>query len=62
LQAFFWKNITTESLQIDAMLVPTLAIGFWMGIRIVGRIKEEYYRKLVLLLTLAGSVLMLIKR
>ena len=62
LQAFFWKNITLKSLQIDAVLIPTLAIGFWMGVRIVGKIKEEYYRKLVLLLTLVGSVLMLVKR
>ena len=62
LQVFFWKNITVQSLKIDAMLVPTLAIGFVAGIFIVGKIKDEQYRKVVLILTLAGSILMLLRR
>lgn len=61
-QVFFWKNITLHSLSVDAVLLPALALGFWIGLRIVGRIKEEQYRKLVLMLTLAGSLLMLLKR
>jgi uncharacterized membrane protein YfcA len=62
LQVFFWKNITVQSLKIDAMLVPTLALGFGAGIYIVGKIKDEHYRKVVLVLTLAGSILMLLRR
>ena len=62
LQVFFWKNITIQSLKVDALLVPTLAIGFVTGIFIVGKIKDEQYRKVVLILTLAGSILMLIRR
>lgn len=61
-QVFFWKNITPQTLQTDAILVPTLALGFWMGIRVVGKIKDDTYRKLVIVLTLVGSVLMLFKR
>jgi uncharacterized protein len=62
LQVFFWKNITIQSLKVDALLVPTLAIGFVAGIFIVGKIKDEQYRKVVLILTLAGSILMLLRR
>ena len=62
LQVFFWKNITVQSLKIDALLVPTLAIGFVAGIFIVGKIRDEQYRKVVLILTLAGSILMLVRR
>ena len=62
LQVFFWKNITVQSLKIDAFLAPTLAIGFVAGIFIVGKIKDEQYRKVVLILTLAGSILMLLRR
>jgi uncharacterized membrane protein YfcA len=51
-----------QSLKIDALLVPTLALGFWAGIFIVGKIKDEHYRKVVLVLTLAGSILMLLRR
>lgn len=60
-QVFYWKNITLQSLQTDMVLVPTLALGFWSGLHMVGKIKDEQYRKLVILLTLIGSVLMLIK-
>jgi uncharacterized membrane protein YfcA len=61
-QVFYWKNITVSTLQVDAMLVPTLAFGFWAGIKVVGRIRDEQYRKLVIALTLVGSLLMLFKR
>lgn len=61
-QIFFWKNINLHTLQVDAVLVPTLALGFFSGIKIVGKIKDEQFRKVVIILTLVGSILMLIKR
>ena len=61
-QVFFWHNINMHSLQTDLMLIPALALGFWLGLRIVDRIRDEQYRKLVILLTLIGSILMLFKR
>jgi uncharacterized membrane protein YfcA len=61
-QVIFWKNINLQSLKIDSVLIPTLALGFWAGIYIVGRIKDEQYRKFVIVLTLVGSIVMLFKR
>lgn len=61
-QIFFWKNITEQSIKTDLVLVPTLALGFWVGLKIVGRIKDEYYRQLIIILTLLGSVIMLVKQ
>jgi uncharacterized membrane protein YfcA len=61
-QIFFWKNITSQSLQTDMVLIPTLALGFWAGLRIVGKINDDHYRKLVIALTLIGCVMMLVKR
>jgi uncharacterized membrane protein YfcA len=61
-QIIFWKNIDTNSLKVDAILIPTLAVGFWAGLKLVGKIKDEQYRKLVMVLTLFGSLLMLFKR
>ncbi len=60
-QIFYWKNINADTLKTDLFLVPALAIGFWAGIIWVGRISDAKYRKMVLLLTLAGAVLMLIR-
>lgn len=62
LQAFFWHNITLQSLAVDALLIPMLALGFWIGVRIVRKIQDEQYRKLVILLTLIGSLFMLLRR
>lgn len=61
-QAFFWHNINTQTLQTDLVLIPALAMGFWCGLKIVGKIKDEQYRKLVIVLTLIGSIMMLVKR
>ena len=60
-QVFYWKNITIETLKIDAYLIPALALGFIAGVLLVGKIRDEQYRKLVIILTLAGSALMLFR-
>jgi hypothetical protein len=61
-QALFWKNITMSSLRIDLLLLPALVLGFWAGIRIVARIKDDSYRKIVIVLTLIGAVFIFLKR
>ncbi len=61
-QVFYWKNINSQSLLTDMFLLPALVLGFVLGIRLVDRLKDDSYRKVVMLLTLFGSVLMLLKR
>jgi len=60
-QIFYWKNITLETVKFDLFLVPALAIGFVAGVFLVGKIRDEQYRKLVIILTLLGSALMLFR-
>ncbi len=62
LQALFWKNITPSSLWIDLLLLPALIIGFFSGIWLVARIKDDSYRKVVILLTLIGAVFIFLKQ
>lgn len=61
-QVLFWKNITSSSLQIDLLLLPALAIGFFIGLKIVKRIKDHHYRKVVIVLTLIGAVVIFLKK
>ncbi len=61
-QIFYWKNITEASLQTDLLLLPPLAFGFWIGIKIVNRIKDDNYRKVVIVLTLIGAVVIFLKQ
>ncbi len=55
-QVFFWKNITPESLYTDLFLLPSVLIGFWIGVKIVSKIKEDNYRKVVIVLTFLGAL------
>jgi len=61
-QVFYWKNINATSLQTDLLLLPALALGFWAGIKIVTRIRDDNYRKAVIVLTLIGSITIFLKR
>ena len=60
-QIFFWKNITATSLQTDLFLLPALAIGFLAGLKIVSVIKDSHYRKVVIVLTMAGALVILLR-
>jgi uncharacterized protein len=61
-QVFFWKNITLESVYTDLLLLPAMLIGFWVGLRIVSKIKDDNYRKVVIVLTFLGAIVLLFKR
>ena len=60
-QIIYWKNITATSLQTDVFLLPALLIGFFAGIKIVAVIKDDGYRKAILVLTLIGAVFIFLK-
>lgn len=60
-QVIWWKNINTASLQTDLVLLPVLFIGFWTGLKIVTKIKDDSYRKVVIVLTLIGAVTIFLK-
>lgn len=60
-QVLYWKNITAESLKIDLYLLPALLLGFYTGIRVVARIKDDTYRKVVIGLTLVGALFIFLK-
>ena len=60
-QIFYWKNIDTETIQVDLLLIPALAAGFWAGLKIVQKINDVQFRKLIIVLTLIGAVLMLLR-
>ncbi len=61
-QIFYWKNINLVTLQTDLLLLPALIGGFWAGLKIVSRIKDDSYRKVVIVLTLMGAIVMFLKR
>ena len=60
-QIFVWKNITTETFLLDIVLLPSLFLGFYVGLKLVGRINEKMFRKLVMIITFFGALLILFR-
>lgn len=60
-QVIFWKNIDGNTLIHDLYLLPALFLGFWLGLKLVNRIREENYRKVVLTLTLLGAIFIFLR-
>jgi uncharacterized membrane protein YfcA len=56
-QVFVWKNINLDTLKLNLFLTPAILVGFVIGIKIVGVINENLFRKLIMILTLIGSFL-----
>ncbi|MEM9142888.1 MAG: sulfite exporter TauE/SafE family protein [Bacteroidota bacterium] len=53
-----WHTITKETLLIDLKLLPGIVLGILVGIKVVEYIKEGFYRKMILLLTALGALLL----
>jgi uncharacterized protein len=60
-QIFFWKNINTATLSTGVVLLPALVLGFWAGVKIVSVIKDDNYRKIIIVLTFIGAMFIFLK-
>jgi uncharacterized protein len=60
LQAFIWHNLTFNTLQTDLYLFPMVLLGFFVGIKVVGKINEDLFRKIVLVMTVLGSLFLVL--
>ncbi|NER10063.1 hypothetical protein SAMN06265375_101403 [Muriicola jejuensis] len=56
-----WKTITPETLLINAMLLPGVGLGLFLGVRLVKVIREGFYRKMILILTALGALILLLR-
>jgi uncharacterized membrane protein YfcA len=56
---FVWETISKETLLLNIKLLPGILIGFLVGIKIISLIKEAFFRKMILVLTALGAILIL---
>ncbi|MBT8307694.1 MAG: sulfite exporter TauE/SafE family protein [Maribacter sp.] len=56
-----WGTITPETLLINLKLAPGILVGLYVGVRLVKIIKEGFYRKMILILTALGAILILVR-
>jgi len=60
LHILVWKTITWESLKLDFMLLPGIALGAILGVFLVKKIPEKAYRAFVIIVTALSAFLLLI--
>lgn len=53
-----WKTIQWESLQISLLFVPFECLGLYLGLRWVKRMGDHNYRRLILVLTTIGAMVL----
>lgn len=57
---FIWKTITWNTLWLDICLLPAVALGAFVGIRIVNKIKDTSYRYFIIVTTLIAALFMVL--
>jgi len=58
---FYWKTVNSESIMQSVSLVPALVIGFGLGVWLVTKIKDHWYRKMVIMVTGVAAVILLFR-
>ncbi|HDZ05444.1 hypothetical protein LCGC14_0070920 [marine sediment metagenome] len=56
---FVWKTISTESLTLNLILLPGILLGFFVGVRFIKFIKDAFFRKMIMVLTAVGAILIM---
>ncbi len=60
LHVFVWKTISLQSLMFDAVMIPGIIAGAFLGIQIVKVIPEKPYRIFIIVSTLIAALALLI--
>ena len=61
LHIFVWETVNMESMKQTISLVPSMVIGFILGVALVKRIKEHSYRKMIIIITGLGALVLLFR-
>lgn len=57
---FGWHTIDLNIVYLDLMTLPAIILGAYLGIVIVGKLSEEFYRWFIISMTLIAAVFMLL--
>ena len=58
---FVWKTVDWQSAAVNLYLVPAIFLGMFLGIHILKRINNDFFRKMILILTALGAIVILLK-
>jgi uncharacterized membrane protein YfcA len=60
-QIIFWNNINISTLSLNLLMIPSTMLGFFIGRKIVSKIKDQSYRKVVIAMTIAGAIMIFMR-
>ena len=55
-----WQTISLNTFLFDLLLIPVIAAGAWLGVKIVHKIPEQIYRWFVIVTTAVAAVAMVV--
>ncbi len=58
---FIWETINIQSLKDNLWQAALVVLGFWIGVKIVNKINEQFFRKFILIVTAIGALLIFMK-
>ncbi len=56
-----WETVSIETVPIVLRLLPAMFIGFIIGVKLVDKIPEQTFRKIILILTAFGAFMIFLK-
>lgn len=60
LQIFVWHNITWDGFYLNLLALPFIWLGGYLGIKIIKKLPEQTFRKLILVLVTLSSILLIV--
>lgn len=60
LHIFIWRTINLDTLTLDALMLPAIALGAYIGVLLVKKIPDGAYRAAVIVVTAISAFLLLI--
>src|SRR5690606_41897650 len=57
LQIFIWDNVTWSGLLLNLMAIPFIVLGGVTGIKVIKRLPEQNFKRIIQLLVIISSIL-----
>ncbi len=61
IHVFSWETMNWGTFKFNLMLFPVICLGFLVGVKGISYVKDDQYRKLILVMTAIGAVMILLK-
>jgi len=56
-----WETVSIETFAVNIRLIPLVFIGFFIGVKVVERINEKAFRKMILIMTAFGAIMIFLR-